>query len=530
MIEKMLSLSLIDTELLLFLDPSVRGVTKHAAASDLAPEIAGALSRMSSGKATDGSMYLLVVGLGAGEYWGANRNGDYFPEASLLKNYRTFGDARIYRQHQNKDPNKAIGDVILAAYNHVMHRVELIISFRKELAPDLVKKVEAGELPDVSMGTRVPFDECSICHNRARTRAEYCDHLKYRMGQILPDGRQVYAINHDPSFFDLSVVAVGAEPTAKALLKIAMLSGNLENAKTAGEKEAEIEKEVEAFPVKADSSASNLMDALYEQDSPLGEDTLDRLKNYPLSDVVGTATYMGIQLKPREMLVLSPEDTEYMSDDYIRELVLPGRAVRHPGIMSLLSPWMSRRSYHYPFVIYRLGTEGIPMLKIGGVSEPVCRVYEIYRDGLPEVFIKEAAMLDAGSLLMLALLSKLGIPLLTTKQEQKQLTPYEMYLQALGEQAKVQNSDPLANVSFSKTAANFLGSTLTGFMGGHIVGAMARKKNVDKLERGERPSAGLDVIGKHPNMIGAGLTALIWPRSRNTLKTFLTYKPKNARR
>jgi len=526
MIEKMLSLSLIDTELLLFLDPGVRGVTKHAAASDLAPEIAGALSRMSSGKATDGSMYLLVVGLGAGEYWGANRNGDYFPEASLLKNYRTFGDARIYRQHQNKDPNKAIGDVILAAYNHVMHRVELIISFRKELAPDLVKKVEAGELPDVSMGTRVPFDECSICHNRARTRAEYCDHLKYRMGQILPDGRQVYAINHDPSFFDLSVVAVGAEPTAKALLKIAMLSGNLENAKTAGEKEAEIEKEVEAFPVKADSSASNLMDALYEQDSPLGEDTLDRLKNYPLSDVVGTATYMGIQLKPREMLHLAPDDLDYMSPAYLQELLTPREPVRHPGIMSLLAPWLCRRSYHYPFVVYRLGIDGVPLLKVGSLSETYGALYTTYREVLPEVFVKEAALLDMGSLFMLALLSKLGVPLLSTKQESEKLSPYDMYLQALGEQAKARATGPMAGVFFDKTAANFVGSAITGMLGGHLIGAAVRKQNLEKLERGERPSEILDALGKHPNLVGAGLTALIWPRSRKTLKTFLTFKPK----
>lgn len=531
MLEKVLSLSLIDTEMLIFLDAEKHGVVKEAATADLAPDIADKLAEL-TGNVPENSVYLLVVGLGAGEYWGANRNGDYFPETALLKYYPSFFQAKVYRQHQNKDPKKAIGEVVHAAYNRVMHRVELIISIDKKLAPDIVTKIEAGMLPDVSMGTRVPFDECSICHNRAKTRAEYCDHLKYRMGDILPDGRQVYAINYDPHFFDMSIVMVGADPTAKALLKVAMLSGNVDytELKVAEKKEAEIEKEVEGIPLEVDSRVENLMDALYEHDGLIGEETLNSLKKYPLRDVVGTATYMGIQLKPREMLVLSPEDTEYMSDDYIRELVLPGRAVRHPGIMSLLSPWMSRRSYHYPFVIYRLGTEGIPMLKIGGVSEPVCRVYEIYRDGLPEVFIKEAAMLDAGSLLMLALLSKLGIPLLTTKQEQKQLTPYEMYLQALGEQAKVQNSDPLANVSFSKTAANFLGSTLTGFMGGHIVGAMARKKNVDKLERGERPSAGLDVIGKHPNMIGAGLAALIWPRSRNTLKTFLTYKPKNARR
>src|SRR5262249_17689284 len=72
---------------------------------------------------------------------------------------------------------------------------------------------------------RVPFDVCSICKNKARTRAEYCAHLRYQMRQTLPDGRQVCAINTLPRFFDISPVAVGAEKASHILKKVAHAIG-----------------------------------------------------------------------------------------------------------------------------------------------------------------------------------------------------------------------------------------------------------------------------------------------------------------
>jgi len=181
-------------------------------------------------------LYLHVIALGAGEYYGPNSNGDYFPESELLPackkltdgsvrcyGYDTFkSHAKVFRLHQNKDPQKAIGHVIDARYNQKMHRVELILAVDKEKAPDIVERVESGDKPPVSMGCRVEYDKCSICDNVAyKSRAEYCEHGRFMLGKLLPDGRMVYRINIAPIFHDISFVRVPADKTAYVLQKVA---------------------------------------------------------------------------------------------------------------------------------------------------------------------------------------------------------------------------------------------------------------------------------------------------------------------
>jgi len=180
-------------------------------------------------------IYLHVIALGAGEYYGANSNGDYFPEKELIGacekfngklrcyGFQTFeSNAKVYRLHQNKDPRKAIGDVIRAIYNQKMHRVELIIAVDKEKAPDIVERIESGEKLPVSMGCRVKYDKCSICDNVAyKSRMEYCKHGKTMLKRILPDGRRVVRINYGPVFHDISFVRIPADKTAYVLAKVA---------------------------------------------------------------------------------------------------------------------------------------------------------------------------------------------------------------------------------------------------------------------------------------------------------------------
>jgi hypothetical protein len=122
-------------------------------------------------------------------------------------------------------------------------------------------KLKAGGYPDVSMGTKVPFDTCSITldrrlyqkawdtydpkHHRSPgeaileyhkklkardgigirglsiTRNDYSDYARTQMNRILPDGRKVWVDNDFPKFFDISFVFIGADKIAKAMLKIA---------------------------------------------------------------------------------------------------------------------------------------------------------------------------------------------------------------------------------------------------------------------------------------------------------------------
>ena len=212
-------------------------------------------------------IYVLVNALGAGEFWGSNINGDYFPEAALIHKghvygYETFYQAYPYKHHVNKDPSKAFGRVELSVWHDEMKRCELVIaidriSADKFGATDVCDKLDHGQFPDVSMGCKVPYDICSVCTNwpeyaraqatfdpvvhrspgqavlhyhKARpirgisvTRNDYCEHLRTMLNKILGDGKKVYAVNDYPRFFDISFVFIGADKTAKVMAKLASI-------------------------------------------------------------------------------------------------------------------------------------------------------------------------------------------------------------------------------------------------------------------------------------------------------------------
>jgi len=182
---------------------------------------------------TPGKTKILVLAMGASEYYGPNRNGDAFREEELIKHHKTFKtNSHVFRSHVNKDPAKAIGRVLESFYNKDMHRVELILELDNDKASDEVEKIRANKDVAVSMGCRIKYDVCSICGNKAPTRAQYCKHLKYEMGDIYPDGRVVCADNPRPNFFDISIVFRPADKTGYMLKKVAkhgsgVIKGNL---------------------------------------------------------------------------------------------------------------------------------------------------------------------------------------------------------------------------------------------------------------------------------------------------------------
>lgn len=161
-----------------------------------------------------------VLALGDGETIGANRNGDYFPKAANVKYHPTFLKAHYFHNHDNKDPQKAFGRVVAAAHNEPMGRVELVIALDDKKASDDLHELEkSGEFP-VSMSCRVPYDICSICGNKARTRENYCKHASLMMGQIMENGKLACVINDHPDFFDLSRVWRGADRIAFTLQRL----------------------------------------------------------------------------------------------------------------------------------------------------------------------------------------------------------------------------------------------------------------------------------------------------------------------
>lgn len=253
---------------------------EKCASSGLLPDV---VKYIESLRPSPDSQYVLVNAMGAGEYYGSNINGDHFPEASLIhmpdnwtgtpvidktiaKNwdygFPTFYNAYPYAHHRNKDSSRAFGTVELATWNPNMKRVELVVKVDHDKCmkfggTGVWDKLRIGEYPDVSMGTKVPYDTCSICldwdlyreaqassgsgsvgqkvlafHRQRKadngvgirglsiTRKDYCEHALNQMSRILPDGRKVWVYNDYPRFFDISFVFIGADKTAKVMLFI----------------------------------------------------------------------------------------------------------------------------------------------------------------------------------------------------------------------------------------------------------------------------------------------------------------------
>lgn len=165
-------------------------------------------------------LYLWIRIVSAGEFYGSNKNADYFPEEELVESFETFEEAHPFKNHENKNVENAIGKIISVRWNPVMKCVELLKGIDKKRAPEVARGYAKGYLTDVSMGCKVPYTVCSICGNKARKKSEFCEHVKYYRNQLLSTGERVYEINYKPRFHDSSTVLNGAERVAKAFFII----------------------------------------------------------------------------------------------------------------------------------------------------------------------------------------------------------------------------------------------------------------------------------------------------------------------
>ena len=291
-------------------------------------------------KKEPGKTCILVLAMGASEYYGPNRNGDAFRESELIKHHHTFEtNAHVFKSHVNKDPAKAIGKVIKSFYNHDMHRVEIIMQLDDALCPEIVDKIKAKKDVAVSMGCRIKYDVCSICGNKAPTRAEYCKHLQYEMNDIYPDGRVVCADNPAPNFFDISVVYRPADKTGYMMKKVAFLGGARERgdlstdlaSKAASltviakylDKAADIDKTIEGvgFGIEGNSEATSselpesekqlsikwlrtITPKVVESYKSLSDGALRDLSSASLTEAIKTLTSHGVFLMTSDFLDL----------------------------------------------------------------------------------------------------------------------------------------------------------------------------------------------------------------------------------
>jgi len=261
----------------------------------------------------------------------------------------------------NKDPAKAVGDIFKSFWNPQMHRVELLLGLRNELAPDLAQRIEAGEFPAVSMGTRIKYDVCTICGHQAPTRAKYCDHLKYGMRQVTPSGLRAGALNPSPKFFDISFVAKPADQTGYMMKKVAdehpyiiRTSAELgemldtHEAKQAHlRKIADIDKVVRGIPVDHKISPLTEQEAVQIQKyqhmiqpavrsmPEMDDATLKQLARFPLKDTIATLSAAGVILTTPEVVKIVVE--RLSPGTHLSEQVLDGIVAMQGHVLELFA-------------------------------------------------------------------------------------------------------------------------------------------------------------------------------------------------
>lgn len=282
------------------------GLTKEAAAAEIDDFVKAIKPR-------EGFFYLHINAMGAGEWYGSNRNGDYFPESQLIKWHKTFetSPAHVFRHHVNKDPAIAIGKVIFSYYNPRMHRVELVAEVDKTKASAEYSRIMAGDFPMTSMACHTPFDVCSVCSNKATSRSMYCEHLNNHLNELLPDGRKVMSLNVGPlKFFDISIVIRPADVTSSVLQKVASdvsAIGSVEQAEMEGvqfegrvksaslkkiavEKVADLIKHIDGEVAAGAENLDTILDRVVDPDM----DIIPVLCQYSVEDLANAFAELGI--------------------------------------------------------------------------------------------------------------------------------------------------------------------------------------------------------------------------------------------
>lgn len=218
-----------------------------------------------------GMRIILVSAVGDYEHWGDNKKGDAFPYNAIhgkmpgdvpvtffdphkqrvpkiwgMECFKTvfddngvqIGGGNTFHEHQNRIPHGLLGReydpkdptdprcgyIREFFWNPKMHRVELIQEVWEHKLPDIVRAIDEGFKPEISMACDIPFDRCAYCGNLARFEREYCEHLDRRRvprGVIEPTGKAAVMINDFPIYRDSSIVKTRAATEAGTLMKVA---------------------------------------------------------------------------------------------------------------------------------------------------------------------------------------------------------------------------------------------------------------------------------------------------------------------
>jgi hypothetical protein len=345
------------------------------------------MSELKNIKPEKGYAFVHVITNGDGAHYSSNTNGDYFNEGPVLW---TFPEARqglektamlkgglkefhnwtynkyggVYTEHRNsrkKDPKtgkpyEKQGDIGLALYNDRMHRGELVLKLPINKWQPVLDKIAKEEPVTWSMGSAVPYDICSRCHNRAKSRKDYCDHLKYLMNKTAADGGLICAINDETYYHDISHVYIPAEKIAFTLEKVASgerplraeyeaeglwLPAELVD-KLAGQvtskryvilqKLASLEKELEC----GESSLLQMAPA-FKRDPKEETDLAAKLSGIPLEQLFSTCAKKQMLLPPRTFAIILVSKGKQANPELDLESELPWLDLLPGKVRSLFS-------------------------------------------------------------------------------------------------------------------------------------------------------------------------------------------------
>lgn len=358
-------------------------------ASEYHPKVQDYISKA---KPVDNLIQVLLTALGGWPIWPQNVNGDRFSIPSLEHEgpdygYQTFvTNANYFVHHINKDPALAKGKVLGAIWNDKAKRVELILGIDPDKDPDAVREIDAGNNLAFSMGCKLPFDQCSNCGNQAKTRAEYCDCLRYMMNQFDPvTGQLVGAWNPFPKFFDISRVLIPADKTAymweklkvgespitkissaelaeipakkwfdhQYLTKKVAMNTEAYREKTSAKKSASITKEIPVATVKPlfiEKMRRTIPVIRRLLDKSAADLDMENLKGFSLPQIVSTLLALGIVPKSSEsnaIFEVFSKDSNLDSNGF-------GPQSFSPLLARRLSPCIPDRSFARPVLLRRI--------------------------------------------------------------------------------------------------------------------------------------------------------------------------------
>lgn len=181
--------------------------------------------------------YVHKLAMGGSHRYGPNRWGDGFREEVLENDVHTFPKfAKAYRQHKSKGPYFGSVKVARLRGDGIVELVTEYYGTEKKASAEggevADKEIESllkrGSIP-VSMGSLVPGDSCSQCGHWAPKPKDRCMSkkeggsctlfgCKTGMLKMASDGRINYVDNPVNTFYDISMVRVGADPIANGIL------------------------------------------------------------------------------------------------------------------------------------------------------------------------------------------------------------------------------------------------------------------------------------------------------------------------